>query len=127
MVYLTTIRKYLCLPNPYLQYLVDIPQELSTTTKLICDPIEGIQSWLEFNLLNINTLFGELLDQECEFPHPPPVFDAQLRIRDERSFEALLISCNCVLVNTALNIAARLIKRPAMAWLVAKLCSASHR
>ena len=115
---LTTLRSYLCSPNPELKFHVDDIRELSTAETQTREPIEGKDAWTDFDLDNINAVFGSVLDHRFDLPDAPPVYPAQLCVRDEACFDALLIGYNSVIVNAALHAAANYFGIPKVTWLV---------
>ncbi|KAF7865513.1 hypothetical protein EAF04_006487 [Stromatinia cepivora] len=116
----TTIRNYLSKPNPAFQILPWNGQGTRTSTSRkepeSWDPIEGMQAWEDFNLNHVNSIFGSLLDQEFSLPEYPPVLPIQLTIRNERSFESVVLGYNCIIVNSALKVACEHLKLKQVAW-----------
>lgn len=114
----TTLRRYLSTPNPQFPNQLNSQQDLSITEKPGWDPIEGKGEWSDFEYDQINSIFGLLLDHKFDLPEQPPVSPAQLAIRDERSFESVLLGYNCIIVNAALTAACKYLQLPQITWLV---------
>ncbi|KAJ8065011.1 hypothetical protein OCU04_007314 [Sclerotinia nivalis] len=75
-----------------------------------------MEAWVDFNLDQVNSIFGTLLDQEFSLPEYPPVLPMQLTIRNERSFESVVLGYNCIIVNSALKAACEHLKLKQVAW-----------
>jgi len=121
----TTLRNYLSTPNPQFRKLQNAEQDLSTTDTPGWDPIEGKEQWHDFALDQIDSILGLLLDHEFELPEQPPVLPAQLEIRDERSFESVLLGYNCIIVNAALKATCEYLRLPQITWLVGSYARAA--
>jgi hypothetical protein len=76
-------------------------------------------------LEQIDSILGLLLDHEFELLEQPPVLPTQLEIRDERSFESVLLGYNCIIVNAALKAACEYLRLPQITWLVGSYARAA--
>ncbi|CAD6444321.1 f71897bd-8cf6-4b44-92cf-c9f489f30bc9 [Sclerotinia trifoliorum] len=125
----TTIRDYLSRPNPIFQLLPWYGRGTITSTPRkeaeIWDPIEGMEAWEDFNLDQVNLVFGSLLDKKFNLPEYPPVLPVHLTIRNERAFESVVVAYNCIIVNAALKVACEHLKLKQVAWLSGSYVSPS--
>lgn len=101
-----TLREYLSRQNPGIKYDKEAarPTSTSTTRTPVSEPIEGKRPWRDFDLVEINTVFGYILDQTFRLPaFPPPLYSPELVIENESSFESVLMKQNSLIVNVALE------------------------
>ncbi|OAG35645.1 hypothetical protein AYO21_10185 [Fonsecaea monophora] len=103
----TTLRAYLTSPN--------VPLSLhpkATCAQVRTDgaaqnwpPVDKWRIWGDFNMDNIETLFGTLLDTTFEVADPLPPLNSLRCLRYERHLDFILIRQNSVIVNEALRVA----------------------
>lgn len=98
-----TLRSYLSTPNPALAILPDATVTSSFGRSTEWPPIDCTSTWEGFE--DISILFADILDKEFELANPPPLPPVQNNIRDECSFEFILVRWNNIIVNEALRIA----------------------
>lgn len=111
-----TLREYLCIPNPKLTILKDA----AGASAAECEnwaPVQDWELWKEF-CKDVERIFGGILDLEFELADPPPLPCAQQHIRDERSFEFVLIRWNNVISNEALHAACDYLELTRITWTV---------
>ena len=89
-----------------------------TTESIAREPLEGKADWPDFEIEGIQGLFSTVLSQPFDLPAHPTLPPAQLRVRDERCFESVLISHNSIIVNAALMAATNFMNLPSVTWLV---------
>ncbi|KAH7305747.1 hypothetical protein BKA65DRAFT_560071 [Rhexocercosporidium sp. MPI-PUGE-AT-0058] len=71
--------------------------------------VNRISNWEDFNPINIDKLFGDILDEdvsESRLPSLPELPDAQLRVGNEDDFESVVIADTARILNTALVVGA---------------------
>ncbi|KKY14029.1 hypothetical protein UCDDS831_g08504 [Diplodia seriata] len=108
-----TLRKWLDQPNP--EFNVD-PRIRASTHQTENDRIhmKGWRPWKGFNLQQINTLFGHILDAEYNFPDLKPIEKAHLVVANEPTLEFAVSHWNLEIVNTALRVVTR--NGPHLLW-----------
>lgn len=114
----TTLKEYLSVPNPPLYLNKKTHHVTYTTEHIVREPLEGKAEWLDFEVESIQSLFSTVLSQPFDLPAHPTLPPAQLRVRDERCFESVLLSHNCAIVNAALMAATKFMNIPSVTWLV---------
>lgn len=114
----TTLKEYLSTPNPPLCLNKKTHHVTYTTESIAREPLEGKAEWPDFEVESIQGLFSTVLSQPFDLPAHPTLPPAQLRVRDERCFESVLLSHNCVIVNAALMAATKFMNIPSVTWLV---------
>lgn len=114
----TTLKEYLSAPNPTL-YLNKKTHHVTYMTESIArELLEGKAGWSDFEVDSIQGLFSTVLSQPFDLPAHPTFPPAQLRVRDERCFESVLLSHNCAIMNAALKAATKFMNLPSVTWLV---------
>lgn len=73
---------------------------------------------MDFDLENIQGLFSTVLAQPFDLPAHLIMYPEQLRVRDERSFDFVLLNHYCAIVNAALRAATDFMNLPSVTWLV---------
>lgn len=113
-----TLRECLSAPNPPLYLNTNTQDETTTTETIDREPLEDKEPWFDFNHENIESSFSTVLSQSFDLPPHLAIFPAQLRVRNERSFDLVLLSHNCIIVNAALRAATSHMNLPTATWLV---------
>lgn len=114
----TTLKEYLSAPNPPLCLNKKTHHATYTTESIAREPLEGKAEWPDFEIECIQNLFSTVLSQPFDLPAHPTLPPAQLRVRDERCFESVLLSHNSIIVNAALMAATNFMNLPSVTWLV---------
>ncbi|KIW76977.1 hypothetical protein Z517_09421 [Fonsecaea pedrosoi CBS 271.37] len=103
----TTLRAYLTRPNVPLSVHSEATcaQVRTDDAAQNWPPIDQWGIWGDFNIDNIETLFGTLLDTTFEVADPPPPLNSMRCLRHESHLDFILIRQNSVIVNEALRVA----------------------
>ena len=103
----TTLRAYLTSPNVSLAVhpQANCSAARNDAASWRWPVVDQWRLWEDFNIENINTLFGTLLDTSFELADPPQPLKSPRQLRHENQFEFVLIRQNNFIVNEALRVA----------------------
>ena len=103
----TTLRAYLTNPNVSLTVHphANCSAARNDAASWRWSVVDEWQPWTDFNIENIDTLLGTLLDTSFEVAEPPPPLKSSRLLRHESQFDFVLTRRNNIIVNEALRVA----------------------
>ena len=115
----TTLRDYLTVLNVPLEVHSDASCSKARTdaASLNWPVVEGWSLWQDFNIDNINALFGPLLNTPFNLADPTPFLISSGMLRHEAQFDFVLTRQNNIIVNEALRVACDLLNLHQIEWI----------